>query len=81
MSVHEGLVAWVEEALEPLGRVTMRKMMGGGTLYLDGTIFAITDDGELREATFVGVFYPDSEEMTYTVSFEDYGTEREITAP
>jgi DNA transformation protein len=47
MSVDEGLVAWVEEALEPLGRVTMRRMMGGATLYLDGFIFAITDDGEL----------------------------------
>lgn len=47
MSVDEGLYAWVEEALEPLGRVTMRKMMGGATLYLDGTIFAIMDEGEL----------------------------------
>ena len=47
MSVDEGLYAWVEEALEPLGRVTMRKMMGGATLYLDGVIFAILDEGEL----------------------------------
>jgi len=47
MSVDEGLIAWVQEALEPLGTVTMRKMMGGGTLYLDGTVFAIVDDGEL----------------------------------
>ena len=47
MSVDEGLYAWVAEALEPLGRVTMRKMMGGATLYLDGTIFAILDEGEL----------------------------------
>jgi DNA transformation protein len=44
MSFDEGLYAWVEEALEPLGRVTMRKMMGGATLYLDGTIFAILID-------------------------------------
>jgi DNA transformation protein len=44
MSIDEGLYAWVEEALEPLGRVTMRKMMGGATLYLDGTIFAILID-------------------------------------
>lgn len=36
-----GLYAWVQEALEPMGHVTMRKMMGGATLYLDGTIFAI----------------------------------------
>ena len=47
MSIDEGLFAWVEEALEPLGKVSLRKMMGGATLYLDGIIFAILDDGEL----------------------------------
>jgi len=47
MSIDEGLYAWVEEALEPIGRLSMRKMMGGATLYLDGTIFAIMVDGEL----------------------------------
>jgi DNA transformation protein len=47
MSVDEGLYAWTQEALEPLGVVTMRKMMGGATLYLDGTVFAIMDEGEL----------------------------------
>jgi DNA transformation protein len=58
MSIDEGLLAWVEEALEPLGRVTMRKMMGGATLYLDPPaplsvepggpiIFAIMGEGEL----------------------------------
>jgi DNA transformation protein len=47
MSVDEGLYAWTQEALEPLGAVTMRKMMGGATLYLDGTVFAIMDEGEL----------------------------------
>ncbi|MET1110670.1 MAG: TfoX/Sxy family protein [Allosphingosinicella sp.] len=44
MSYDEGLYAWVQEALEPLGAVTMRKMMGGATLYLDGTVFAILLD-------------------------------------
>jgi DNA transformation protein len=47
MSYDEGLHAWVQEALEPLGTVTMRKMMGGATLYLDGTVFAILDEGEI----------------------------------
>jgi DNA transformation protein len=47
MSFDEGLYAWVQEALEPLGAVTMRRMMGGATLYLDGTIFAILDEGEM----------------------------------
>jgi len=47
MSLDAGVVAWVEEALEPLGRVTMRKMMGGATVYLDGIVFAILDEGEI----------------------------------
>ena len=47
MSFDEGLYTWVEEALEPLGRVTMRKMMGGATLYLDGTVFAILFESEI----------------------------------
>lgn len=44
MSFDEGLYAWVQEALEPVGAVTMRKMMGAATLYLDGTIFAVLTD-------------------------------------
>ena len=47
MSIDEGLIEWVKEALEPLGVVTMRKMMGAATLYLDGAIFAVQDDGEI----------------------------------
>ncbi len=45
MKIDEGLYVWVQEALEPVGAVTMRKMMGGATLYLDGTVFAILHDG------------------------------------
>ncbi|WP_010214361.1 TfoX/Sxy family protein [Sphingomonas sp. PAMC 26621] len=41
MAVDPGLIAWVEEALAPVGGVTKRAMMGGATLYLDGTIFGI----------------------------------------
>ncbi|MBA3898193.1 MAG: TfoX/Sxy family protein [Sphingomonadaceae bacterium] len=41
MAADAGLIDWVAEALEPMGRVTHRRMMGGATLYLDGTIFAI----------------------------------------
>jgi DNA transformation protein len=47
MSFDEGLYAWVQEAMEPLGTVTMRRMMGGATLYLDGTVVAILDEGEI----------------------------------
>ena len=44
MSLDEGLFAWVQEALEPLGAVTMRRMMGAAVLYLDGIVFAVLDD-------------------------------------
>ena len=44
MAFDEGLVAWVQEALEPLGIVTMRRMMGAATLYLDGVVFAVVED-------------------------------------
>jgi DNA transformation protein len=47
VSFDEGLYAWVQEALEPVGTVTMRKMMGGATLYLDGVVFAILLEGEV----------------------------------
>lgn len=46
-SLDEGLLAWVQEALEPMGRVTMRRMMGAATLYLDGTLFAVLQGSEI----------------------------------
>lgn len=44
-------------------------------------VYTITDDDELRTARLTGVFYEDSEPMSYTVTFEDYGTDQDITAP
>jgi lipoprotein LprG len=43
--------------------------------------YTITAEGELREAVLTGVFYPDTPSMTYTIGFEDYGTEKKIAAP
>jgi lipoprotein LprG len=43
--------------------------------------YTITENGELREAALTGVFYPDSDDMTYTVGVNDYGTEKDISAP
>ena len=47
MAYDQGLVDLVAEAMAPVGTVTMRRMMGAATLYLDGTIFAVVDDGEI----------------------------------
>jgi lipoprotein LprG len=43
--------------------------------------YTVTDDGELRAARLTGVFYEDSEPMSYSITFEDYGTDKDITAP
>lgn len=43
--------------------------------------YLVTDESELREARFTGVFYPSSSEMTYVVEFEDYGVTQDIAAP
>ena len=47
MAVDQGLVDWVREALEPLGTVTARPMMGGAMLYLDGAVFALIAHDDL----------------------------------
>jgi DNA transformation protein and related proteins len=41
MPLDHALIDWITEALEPVGVVTWRNMMGGATLYCDGTVFAI----------------------------------------
>lgn len=43
--------------------------------------YTISNDGELREATLTGEFYPDADELTYSITFDDYGTEKDIQAP
>lgn len=46
MAIDMGLVAWVEEAMAPVGTVTWRRMMGGATFYCDGVVFAIIGSGD-----------------------------------
>jgi len=43
--------------------------------------YTVAENGELREARITGVFYPAADEMTYTVGIDDYGTEKDISAP
>jgi len=43
--------------------------------------YTINADGEVRQATLTGEFYPDAGANTYTIDFSDYGTEKDISAP
>jgi DNA transformation protein len=48
MAIDAALLEWIAEATAPMGMLAHRRMMGGASLYLDGTIFAIMiRDGEL----------------------------------
>lgn len=39
--------AFLKELLEPLGGITTRKMFGGLSVYRDGVVFALADEGAL----------------------------------
>jgi DNA transformation protein len=41
----EGFLEWLRELLEPLGKVSMRRMFGGHGVYIDGLFIAIVDEG------------------------------------
>ncbi len=44
--------------------------------------YTISDDDELREAVLKGAFYGEDEgDVTYTLTLDDYGIQKEITAP
>lgn len=43
--------------------------------------YEITEDAELRRAVITGAFYQGADELTYTLTLDDYGLEQEITAP
>lgn len=58
----------------------VRNVIPSATGDFDAT-YTITSEGELRTADLTGVFYPDTEPITYSLAFEDYGTEPDITAP
>jgi lipoprotein LprG len=50
----------------------------------DGTFdatFTITDANRLNEAVLTGPFYPKSDDVTYTIAFDEYGTTKDIKAP
>jgi lipoprotein LprG len=44
--------------------------------------YTITDDDQLRQAVIKGAFYgEDKGDLTYTLDLDDYGTQKDITAP
>ena len=47
MTARHDNTGWFCELLEPLGRITIRRMFGGAGLYVDGLVVALEIDGAL----------------------------------
>jgi lipoprotein LprG len=43
--------------------------------------FTVDDEDRLREAVLTGPFYPQADDVTYTITFEEYDTSRDIALP
>lgn len=43
--------------------------------------FRVDDDGYLRTARLTGVFFPDADEVTYTIDVTEYDVTKDITSP
>lgn len=43
--------------------------------------FTVDEDDRLREAVLTGPFYPEADDVTYTITFEEYDTSADITLP
>jgi DNA transformation protein len=80
MAVSESLVALLEEHLEPLGRIALKRMFSGAGLYCDGVIFGLI----LRDVLHFKV--DDGNRAAYEAegmapfSYEAQGRRREIGA-
>jgi lipoprotein LprG len=43
--------------------------------------FTVDGEDRLREAVLTGPFYPEADDVTYTITFEEYDTSADITLP
>lgn len=43
--------------------------------------FTVDEENRLREAVITGPFYPGSDDVTYTITFDEYDTAADITLP
>ncbi len=80
MAVSASLVALLEEQLEPLGRITLRRMFSGAGLYCDGVIFGLVLRDTLHFKVDDGNRAAYQAEGMEPFSYEAQGKRREIGA-
>jgi DNA transformation protein len=80
MAVSESLVALLEEQLEPLGRITLKRMFSGAGVYCDGVIFGLIARDILHFKVDDGNRAAYRAEGMAPFSYEAQGRRREIGA-
>jgi DNA transformation protein len=80
MAVSESLVALLQEHLEPLGRITFRRMFSGAGVYCDGVIFGLILRGTLHFKVDDGNRAAYQAEGMEPFSYETQGKRREVGA-
>jgi DNA transformation protein len=80
MAVSESLVALLQEQLEPLGRITSKRMFSGAGLYCDGVIFGLILRDTLHFKVDDGNRAAYEAEGMAPFSYEAQGRRREIGA-
>jgi DNA transformation protein len=80
MAVSNSLVALLQEQLEPLGRITLKRMFSGAGVYCDGVIFGLILGGTLHFKVDDGNRSAYQAEGMLPFSYQAQGKRREIGA-
>lgn len=63
------------------GSAVKRVIPSASTSATFDATFTLSDDDQLSEAVLAGPFYASGGDVTYTITFDQYGTRTEITKP
>jgi lipoprotein LprG len=79
--VRDGKVVVTSYTADVPGRAVARVIPSADAKATFAGTFTVTDDDRLTRAVLSGPFYPKADSVTYTITFADYGTTKNIKAP
>ena len=79
--VRDGEVVVTSYAADVPGKAVASVIPSADATATFSGVFTVTDDERLTKAVLRGPFYPEADSVTYTITFADYGTTKNIKAP
>jgi len=79
--VREGKVVLTSYSATVPGKAVASVIPSASATETFKAIFTLTDRQELAKAVLTGPFYPKADDVTYTITFDGYGTKKNIIAP